>query len=196
MNDRKVAIILVAILVSLIAIIVGWMIGQRSKSEELPVEVEVSPEIEPVPEGTGVVVDLYFPANEGQLADEQREVPEENDLARKLARLLGELLAGPESVELYAALPEEMEVGWTHVNKQNVVYIDIEMTGESDRPPWGSGKELQSVYSIVNTVLLNMPEITSVILLRNGQQRPTFAGHLDTSRPLIANRDLIATIEP
>ena len=42
-----------------------------------------------------------------------------------------------------------------------------------------------SVYSIVNTVLLNIPEISAVVLLNNGQQRPTFAGHLDTSRPLL-----------
>ena len=196
MNDRKVAIILVAILVTLIAIIAGWMIGQRDKPEELPIEVEMPTEIEPVPEGTGVVVDLYFPAEEGQLGVEQREVPAEDDPTQKLARLLGELLAGPESLDLYATLPEEMTLGWTHINQQNLVYVDVEITGGTDRPPWGSGKELQSVYSIVNTVLLNMPELSSVVLLRNGQQRLTFAGHLDTSRPLLANRDLIATTEP
>ena len=49
-----------------------------------------------------------------------------------------------------------------------------------------------SVYAIVNTVLAAESEIERVALLWNGQQRPTFAGHLDTSRALRARPDLNA----
>ena len=193
MSGRNLTIILLAILVALVAIVIGWWIGQKPKSE-LPVEVVVP--VEPIPEGTGVLIDLYFPGGGTQLVAEQREVPQESETDKQLTRLLQELTAGPESIELYAPLPEEITVGWTHINPANVAYIDLDFADEAARPAWGSGHEILSIYSIVNTVLLNLPEITSVILLSNGQQRPTFAGHLDTSRPLLANLNLIAAAEP
>ena len=49
-----------------------------------------------------------------------------------------------------------------------------------------------TVYSLVNTVLLNFEQLDRVVLLWNGRQLRTFAGHVDTMRPLAANPDLIA----
>ncbi len=193
MSERKLTIILLAILISLVAIVAGWYLG-RKPEPELPVEVEVP--LEPVPEGTGVLVDLYFPGDGTRLYAEKREVPEESEPDKRLDRLLQELKAGPESVELYSPLPEEISVGWVHINSASVAYIDLVLVGEAARLAWGSGYEMLSIYSIVNTVLLNIPEISSVILLSNGQQRPTFAGHIDTSRPLAINRDLLASVGP
>lgn len=192
MIDRKLTIILLAVLVSLIAIVVGWYLGLEPEPE-LPVEVEQP--LEPVPEGTGVVVDLYFPGGGTRLRVEQREVPADPEPASRLNRLLQELTAGPESDELYSPLAEAMSIGWTHLDAENVAYVDLVYSGEASRPAWGSGQEMLSIYSIVNTVLLNIPEISGIVLLSNGQQRATFAGHVDTSRPLVANRDLIATVD-
>jgi len=48
----------------------------------------------------------------------------------------------------------------------------------------------------VDTVLLNLPEIQGVILLRNGEQRATFGDHLDTTRLLLANEELVAERVP
>ena len=81
----------------------------------------------------------------------------------------------------------------TAADAQAVIDHVHAISGETDYPGWGSRQEMLAVYSVVNTVLASAPEITSVILLRNGQQRPTFAGHLDTSRPLLANQQLVAT---
>lgn len=194
MRQRRLTVILLAISISLFAIVLGWVLGRRPEPK-LPVEAE-TPALEPVPEGTGIVVDLYFPGNDLRLHAEKREIPEETDLKIHLTRILQELAAGPESVDLYPSIPEEMTVGWTHINAEQVVYIDLVPNAEGGRLAWGSGQEILSVYSIVNTVLLNIPEITSVILLRNGQQHPSFAGHLDTSRPLVVDNDLIAASIP
>jgi hypothetical protein len=38
----------------------------------------------------------------------------------------------------------------------------------------------------------SVPSVRSVALLWNGSQRLTFSGHLDTSRPLAADRSLVA----
>lgn len=192
MIDRKLTLILLAILVSLVAIVAGWYLG-RNPEPELPVEVEIP--LEPVPEGAGELVDLYFPDGGTRLRIEQREVPAETEPRSRLTRLVQELAAGPQSDELYPPLAEAMAFGWIHLDAANVAYIDLVHSGETVRPAWGSGQEMLSIYSIVNTVLLNMPEISAIVLLSNGQQRATFAGHVDTSRPLVANRDLIAAVD-
>ena len=95
--------------------------------------------------------------------------------------------------DLYPALPPEITVDWLHLNPSGTLYVDLKFTGEMPFPAWGSRQEMLAVYSVVNTILASTPEIRSVVLLRNGQQRPTFAGHLDTSRPLLANQQLVAT---
>ena len=73
------------------------------------------------------------------------------------------------------------------------IIVDLEMPGESAHPDWGSRQEMLAVYSLVDTVLLNLPDIKAVTLLRNGQQPKTFAGHIDTTHPLVADRNLLAT---
>ena len=111
----------------------------------------------------------------------------------QMERVLEELLAGPVSEDLLTALPPEITLGWIHVNEEGVVYVDLEFSGEGAHPAWGSHHEMLAVFSIVNSLFANTPEIDSVVLLRNGQQRPTFAGHLDTSRPLLADSQLVTT---
>ncbi len=59
-------------------------------------------------------------------------------------------------------------------------------------PAIGTHQEAASLYSLVNTILLNTPDAEHVTLLWNGLQRQTFAGHIDTARPLPADRSLIA----
>ena len=83
-------------------------------------------------------------------------------------------------------------LSWIHLNESGLVYVDLDFSGDGPFPAWGSRHEMVAVFSVVNSLFANTPEIDSVVLLRNGQQRPTFAGHLDTSRPLLANRQLIS----
>jgi hypothetical protein len=51
--------------------------------------------------------------------------------------------------------------------------------------------EMQTVYSLVNSIAGNVPQVTQVALLWNGSQRLSFSGHLDTSRPLAPNQVLV-----
>ena len=71
--------------------------------------------------------------------------------------------------------------------------VVVEEPARAGPPVSGSQTELLAVYSLVDTILLNVPEMEAVILLWNGRQLLTFAGHLDTSLPLRADSDLIET---
>lgn len=191
MTRRTALIVAAAILVSVIAIFIGWKYGQtRHDPEEGPV-VE-APGLEVV-DGPTATIELHFAGPEGELRTEQREIPVQGDLVALIERVVEELLVGPASEDLLPALPPEFTVSWVHLNEAGVVYVDLEFAGEGSFPAWGSHQEMLAVFSVVNSLFANTPEISSVILLRNGQQHPTFAGHLDTSRPLLANNQLVAT---
>lgn len=192
MTRRTALIVAAAILVSAVAIFIGWKYGRARRGlEALPV-VE-APEKMEVTDGLTASVELFFPGPNGQLHSEEREIPVQADLVAHLKRVVEELLEGPMTEELLPALPAEFILSWVHLNEAGVVYVDLEFTGERAFPAWGSHHEMLAVFSVVNSLFANTPEINSVVLLRNGQQRSTFAGHLDTSRPLSANSRLVAT---
>ena len=56
-----------------------------------------------------------------------------------------------------------------------------------ERPAMGLTEELLAVYSVVNSLTANSLGIDRAVLMWNGEQRPTFAGHVDTTRPLMAD---------
>ena len=73
-----------------------------------------------------------------------------------------------------------------------MIYLDLAAAQLATPPVSGSRGELLVVYSFVNSLLANVPEARGVVLLWNGNQRPTFAGHIDTTRPLPAESKWLA----
>jgi sporulation and spore germination protein len=88
-------------------------------------------------------------------------------------------------------LPPEVKLGGVELSADGVAYLDLRWAEHEDPPESGSTEEIQRVYSIIDTVALNVPQVNRVVLLWNGTQRLTFSGHLDTSRPLEPDRTLL-----
>jgi len=97
------------------------------------------------------------------------------------------LFTGPRTQGLVAPLPAGVTVADAFVDAQGVAYVDL-AAKEPAPPASGSDLELLRVYSLVDSVLANEPRARSVVLLWNGAQRITFAGHVDTSAPLLEDR--------
>lgn len=191
MSRRNVLITATAIVVSVVAVIIGWQLGRDRQTAD---EGEIVESLEPIDaDGPTMLVELYFPGPGGRLFPEERALPITGDLLTQQQSILDEVVAGPVSENLFPPLPPEITIDWIQLNPSGTLYVDLKFNGETDFPAWGSRQEMLAVYSVVNTILTNTPQISSVVLLRDGQQRPTFAGHLDTSRPLLANQQLIAT---
>ena len=53
--------------------------------------------------------------------------------------------------------------------------------------------ELLTLYSLVNSVVENVPGARSLVVLWNGRQPRSFAGHVDTSRPLLPSPELASS---
>ncbi len=180
------------ILLSLLLLILGWWRLGREHSGRTDL---------PAPE----MVELPFPSSQPK---EIREV-----WTAKISRL-GELRLEPEEVEiesgvgtevrLFGALASLLEGGdrapfrgkalvrTLFLEAGGTAYVDL--TSADGSPPQGMGstEELLSVYAVVHTILDNAPEIRRVVLLWNGSQPLTLAGHIDLSRPLVRFESLEA----
>ncbi|MDX1643729.1 MAG: GerMN domain-containing protein [Thermoanaerobaculia bacterium] len=140
-----------------------------------------------------IEVSLFFPGDGWYLLPEPRAMTRWSSPLDGARAVLTEVLAGPESEALIAPLPDGVGLGEVHLTDDGRLYVDL-LSTEHDRPPVeGSLAELLTVFSLVDSVLLNLPEIDSVVLLWNGRQPATFAGHVDTSLPLVADEDLLAS---
>ena len=142
--------------------------------------------------GEAPLVSLYFPNDRGTLSAESRRLPTWSTPEEGARILIEALLAGPESDALGAPLPEGTALGTVHLSDMALLYVDLVSTVHPSPPVSGSRMELTTVYSLVDSVLLNLADVEAVVLLWNGRQLPTFAGHVDTSLPLRADADLVA----
>jgi hypothetical protein len=183
-------ILIAALLAVLLAVVVGfWLRRSSEPAAEGRHELE-SDEPMVAAEGDEVRLRLYFPGAEGLLVSEERVLATEGAGAN-LATIAAEVVAGPTGQGLLAPFPTGTEVGNVFISRTGIAYVDLVST--SPHPPSsGSRQEMLSVYSVVNSIHTNLPNLAGVVLLWNGQQRPTFAGHLDTGRPLAEDRSLVA----
>ena len=161
MNRRTAGLFLGAVLLIALAILLFWW-SQRDQPEA-PDQV-VSPEV-PELEGDEVLVDLYYPGSGGRLFIEQRALPALETTESRLTGLLESFLLGPEAEDLYPAFPPEVSLGHVMISDEAIAYIDLTITGQNPNLPWGSREEMLAVYGLVDTVLLNLPEVQGVILL-------------------------------
>lgn len=138
----------------------------------------------------GVMYQVYFPSPGGGLHGEPREVSAELETDARIAALIEALLAGPQDPGLERPLPEGVTLGRVFLNDDGVVLLDLE-ADESVQLAMGSDREMLILAGLVDTVALNFEGAKSVVLLWNGVQRTTFAGHLDTTRPLLPRPELV-----
>jgi hypothetical protein len=157
--------------------------------------------------------DLYFPAAGGGLHAERRELQVSESPKDRTRKVLEALLAGPAAAATAAAapasasrpaaaaaadsglvrpFPPEVKLGSVELSADGTAFVDLRWPNHEDPPESGSTEEIQRVYCLVDSVALNVPQVNRVVLLWNGTQRITFAGHLDTSRPLLPDRTLLA----
>jgi len=122
---------------------------------------------------------LFFVADGTSLAREARELPSCTDTETCVKDLLDELFSGPVG-DLDEALPESALL--TDVRLEgNLAIVDLSRDFVSGMPV-GSSAEMLAVYSIVNTVCFNYPQIVRVRITVEGAA--TNLNHLDLSDPL------------
>lgn len=135
-------------------------------------------------------VHLYFSDRENEFLSAEERALEHPDNPVFFARsILEALIKGPQR-GLVRTLPEKTGIRAIYVTQDGICYVDL-TASIADYHPGGIKSELLTVYSIANSLVLNIPEIEAVKILVNGNESATLAGHIDLQVPIKANMLLI-----
>jgi spore germination protein GerM len=161
----------------------GWFWSQRSVDMALTGAVRMDPA---APASQKRQVHLYFADSSGKyLSAEQRIVEQPADIASAARDLVEALIHGPMQ-EGTRTLPRDAGLRALFVTSDGVAYVDFKADA-LDSHPGGVEAELLSIFSIVDTLVLNLEEIRQVKFLIGGQEAATLAGHVDIHRPFNAD---------
>ncbi len=138
-----------------------------------------------------VPVYLYFADQGGAvLVPEKRIIRAADDPVSLARKVVAALIQGPMKKTLLPTLPYRTVCRGLYITGEGVAYIDFspEIT---DSHPGGSMAEQLSIYSIVNSLVMNVDEVKKVQVLINGREVETLAGHIDLRFPFTANMHIV-----
>lgn len=143
-----------------------------------------------LPQENTMEVVVYFanPDFTALVGEKRRVVKDE----RYLERILEELLKGPESKDLFSAIPQGTRLNAVFV-EGNTAYVDLSAEMAKNQSG-GTSQEFLSVYAIVDT-LTAFPGIEQVKILIEGKEAETLCGHIDISEPLRRDERIIAKVQ-
>jgi len=136
------------------------------------------------------LVHLYFADRDYNfLMSEQRMLLHTDEPTVFAEAIIDALIKGPRE-ELLRSIPADTDLRAIYITNDGTCYVDLS-EAVREKHPGGCNSELLTIYSIVNSLILNLPEIEKVKILINGNEAKTLAGHCDLELPLQANMLLI-----
>jgi hypothetical protein len=135
-------------------------------------------------------VQLYFAdANERFLTPVERYIPKRKTIQGQVEELVKAILEGPNQ-GLIKTFPENVKLQNVNVQKNGTALISFDKN-LIELHPGGSTSELMTVYSLTNTLILNIPKIKRVKLLVDEKEIDTIKGHIRTRDAFSLDRELI-----
>ena len=152
--------------------------GQKTVTHESQAQSEKLPD--------RIIVHLYFSDSDNAFL-----VSEERSLSASISpetlgfQIMNALLEGPKQT-LEPTIPEGTLLRGFYILKNRTAYVDLSRELQ-EHHPGGAKSELLTIYSMVNSLILNIPEIETVKILVEGKEETTLAGHVDLRFPFRAN---------
>ena len=136
------------------------------------------------------IVTLYFSEEEeNYLTGEKREILNKGNAQEEAKEMIHELIKGPKG-KLIRTLPPRTKLLGLQIDDRGVARVNFDKTLSQDHPG-GSSAEIMTVYSIVNSLVLNFPQIKGVQILIEGERGRSLTGHLALDHPILSKTDLI-----
>jgi hypothetical protein len=179
-----VVIIIVAVVASGGGLFWFWM----NKTKTAPIPAEQDQQLaQRLLRDEPLSITLYYP-REGMLATESTVVKRQPD-AQSLARAALAALFADKRAPLEPVL-RDIRLRELYLDGSGTAYIDLSPGVRKDvrASAW---EELLAIYALVNTLLQNVQEVKQVMLLLDGGNAQTLAGHMDLSRTFTKRMDLV-----
>ncbi len=126
---------------------------------------------------------LFYVSDDGErLIGVEREVALAETAAERIRHVL-EAQFQPVDPPLVSAVPAGTALRALYMTDRGDAFVDVSRD-ISSRHSGGSLDELVTIYTIVNAVTVNVPDVRAVQILIEGREADTLAGHVDLRRPL------------
>ena len=120
----------------------------------------------------------YADTQKTALKSVKKSFPSTLDSHELAIEIIKTLIAGPKLAHLEATWPKETKINSFFITDDGRAYIDLGL--ESDMMEnMDTGDELLAIYSMVNSLTVNIPGIKRVKILIDGMDAVTLAGHID-----------------
>ena len=137
---------------------------------------------------------LFFQSPLGQeLMPEAREIYMTDIISDQARQTVRQLIVGPQT-DLLPTIPPGTEVREVYLAADGTAYVDFSMA-LIDGHPGGTSSEIDTVFSIVNTLAYNFSEIRRVKILVEGEERRTLKNHLDINRAFVPDMSIVVLEE-
>lgn len=130
-------------------------------------------------------VKLFFPSMNGNppLTGVDDTIFKSNEVSNRAKQILQKLLDGPRGDQLSPAMTKDVKLQDLFISAQGTAYLDFSNTLSTSHPG-GVMNEIATIYSIVDSLTYNLPEIKEVKILIGGIEKETLAGHCLLLLPL------------
>jgi spore germination protein GerM len=130
-------------------------------------------------------VKLFFPAASGEtlLTAEDATIFQSKEIENRAKQILQKLQEGPQNTNMVPSLPKEAKAQDFFISEEGVAFINFSNTISTNHPG-GVLNELGTIYSVVNSLTYNLPEVKEVKILIGGVEKETLAGHCLLLLPL------------
>jgi hypothetical protein len=132
-------------------------------------------------------ITLCYP-HEGMLATGSTVVKRQPDTQSQARAALAALFADQKA--LLAPVLRDIRLRELYLDGSGTAYIDLTLGSRKDLRA-SAWEEQLAIYAMVNTLLQNFGDIKQVMLLLDGGEAQTLAGHMDLSRTFTKRTDLV-----
>jgi len=140
------------------------------------------------------VVTLYFSEPEEEyLVEEKREILRTERVEEEAKETVVELIKGPKG-KLIPTLPPRTKLLTLQMDPNGIAKVNFDKTLSKEHPG-GSSAEMLTLYSIVNSLTLNFPQIKRVQILIDGKAVESIAGHISLKQPVSFNPSIVKKME-
>ena len=140
----------------------------------------------PVRDASTRKVHLYFANRKGRFLQAEERKIQAKDTVSAIDAIVSALLEGPEDAKLVSTIPAGSKLLHTFITDDGTAYVDFNPK-LSLLHPGGVTAERLTIFTIVNSLVLNLDSVERVQLLLEGKPAPTLAGHLDIRLARTAN---------
>src|SRR5262245_52942999 len=169
--------------VNVVGRVQSMMKNERETAEENPFKQPTQPLYTST--DPPMSVKLFFPAASGEtlLTGEDGTIFQSKEIENRAKQILQKLQDGPHNTNMVPSLPKDAKAQDLFISDEGVAFINFSNTISTNHPG-GVLNELGTIYSVVNSLTYNLPEVKEVKILVGGVEKETLAGHCLLLLPL------------